>query len=154
MLGLSLLFITQRVSDLVNDPVASSFFNSAGTHFILRQNEEGAGAESGLVWLARTLHLSDEEVRQIQGLGTVSGAYSQCFVIRESKETASTQRGIVNVMTSPENYWLFLSDPRDEVAKREQMLAACGGQVWPAINALVEGRRPDEVSPARSRRIA
>lgn len=143
--GLFLCFITQQLSDLVNDPTAASLFNAASCQLLFRQKDEGAGPESGLRWLSKVLALSDEEVRQMQQLSGVRGEYTEMFLIRESKDASTARRGIVRIMAHPAEYWMFSSEPLRDRPQRERMIKACDGDVWAAVKALAEGKEPESI---------
>ncbi len=138
-LGLWLVFITQQLSDLVNDPVAAGLFNAASVSFLYEMSDEGAGLDGGMAWLARTLHLNIEEVEQIGRLkqGTERD-YAEMFMLRKSSYASTDRRGVVQVMSSPYEYWLFTSKP-EEKDKRKAMVDACDGDVWRAVKALARG---------------
>ena len=64
--GLFLVFITQQVSDLVDDPTAATLFNAASVQLLFRQKDQrGADGEGGIAWLAEALGLSREETAQL-----------------------------------------------------------------------------------------
>jgi len=147
-LGLWLVFITQQLSDLVNDSVAAGLFNAASVSFLYEMSDEGAGVDGGMAWLARTLHLNIEEVEQIGRLkqGTERD-YAEMFMLRKSSYAGTDRRGVVQVMSSPYEYWLFTSKP-EEKDKRKAMVDACDGDVWRAVKALAR----DEAAPTPAAR--
>jgi len=142
--GLFLCFITQQLSDLTDDPAAAALFNQASCQLLFRQKDQrgGAEAEGGLSWLACALGLSSEEVRQLERLGGVPGEYAEMLLLRESRESATVRRGVVQVIAHPLEHWLMSSDPLRDVPRRTAMIAACGGDVWAALTALAAGTEP------------
>lgn len=133
--GMVMFFISQQLSDTTDDPHAASLITQGSVRFLFRQDEapsrSGAG---GLSWLATALSLSPVEARQIQRLGGVEREYTEMFLWRDNKHTGA-RRGVVTVIAHPLEYWLFVSG-KSERLRRDRMIAACGGDVWAAIQAL------------------
>jgi hypothetical protein len=140
--GLGIIFITQQLSDLIKDPVASSMFNAASIQLLFRQRDAQSEGESPIAWLREKLMLSAEEARTLYRLASVPGEYAEALLVRETKDSAQPRRGVVQIFCSPYERWLFTSDPMRDVPKRQQMIEAYGGDLVGAMAALVRG---DEV---------
>ena len=144
--GLFLVFITQQLSDLIDDPTAATLFNAASIQMLFRQKDQRSGdGEGGLSWLSEVLNLSREETEQLSRLSGVRGEYAEMLLLRESKDAATVRRGVVQVFCHPLEYWLFTSEPLRDVPYRKRMTAALGGDVWAAIKACAAGEEvPDQ----------
>ena len=143
--GLFLVFITQQLSDLVDDPTAATLFNAASVQMLFRQKDQrGADGEGGLSWLAEALGLSREETEQLGRLSGVRGEYTEMLLLRESKDAATARRGVVQVFCHPLQYWLFTSEPLRDVPYRKRMIDALGGDVWAAVKACAAGEEVPE----------
>ena len=139
--GLFLVFITQQLSDLVDDPTAATLFNAASVQMLFRQKDQRSGeGEGGLSWLSEALGLSAEEVAQLSRLSGVRGEYTEMLLLRESKDAATARRGVVQVFCHPLEYWLYTSEPLRDVPYRRRMIAALGGDVWAAVRACAAGQ--------------
>jgi type IV secretory pathway VirB4 component len=148
--GLFLMFVTQQLSDLLNDATATTLFNAASMTLIFRLRDEGgnAGGGSSVQRLCASLGLTREEALTVQRLETVRQEYAGLFLIRDTKEASVALRGEVQVIAHPLEYWLFTNDTQHgDLAKRERMVAACGGDVWRAVKLLAAGREPDDITP-------
>ncbi len=113
-------------------------------------------------WIAGKLRLTDGEAARI---GTLAGKeaadkkrleYAQMFMIRTTKTTSRPARGVVNVPSSPEEAWLFASDPDDKEYRARMVRAVAadpehptGEEVYQAVCLLAEGATPAEVDAAR-----
>jgi len=146
-MGLFAVFLTQELSDELDDPEAISLFNAIPTHFLLRQSNERVGESGGLEWIGKRLQLNDTELRQLAGLRSVRGAFSQALMIVKDNENAKPRRGLVNIIVSPWEYQLFASH-RDERETREAAEAESGGDMAAAIRKLVQGDRASRVPRA------
>jgi len=145
--GLFLVFITQQLSDLVEDPTAATLFNAASVQMLFRQKDQrGADGEGGLSWLAEVLGLSREETEGLGRLSGVRGEYTEMLLLRESKDAATARRGVVQVFCHPLEYWLFTSEPLRDVPYRRRMIEALGGDVWAAVKACAAGAEVPEVA--------
>jgi hypothetical protein len=144
--GLFLLFITQQLSDLLDDPTAASLFHNASVQLLFRQDDQRThDGRSAVERLAAVLSLSREEVRRLGGLGTVTGVSTEMLLLCKSKDATTARRGVVEVIAQPLEHALFGSNP-EEVAARERMIEACGGDVWAAIKACAAGLEvPDDL---------
>ncbi|HVA88887.1 MAG TPA: hypothetical protein VNL71_03510, partial [Chloroflexota bacterium] len=137
--GLFLLFITQQLSDLLDDPVAASLFNNASVQLLFRQDDQRTqDGRSATERLAAVLSLSGEEVSRLAGLATVEGVSTEMLLLRKSKQAGTTKRGVVEVVAHPLEHALFGSNV-EETAYRERMTAALGGDVWAAVKACAAG---------------
>ncbi|HVC82158.1 MAG TPA: hypothetical protein VNL35_16835 [Chloroflexota bacterium] len=137
--GLFLLFITQQLSDLLDDPTAASLFNNASVQLLFRQDDQkNNDGRSAVDRLGAVLALSPEEVRRLAGLGTVEGVSTEMLLLRKSKQSGTTKRGVVEIIAHPLEHALFGSNA-DEVTYRERMIEALDGNVWAAIKACAAG---------------
>lgn len=60
------------------------------------------------------------------------------LLLRKSKQSGTTKRGVVEIIAHPLEHALFGSNA-DEVTYRERMIEALGGDVWAAIKACAAG---------------
>jgi len=77
-------------------------------------------------------------------------------MIRTTKTAARAARGVVNVPSSPEEAWLFASDPDDKEVRARMVRAVAadpadptGEEVYQAVCLLAEGATLAEVYAAR-----
>jgi len=77
-------------------------------------------------------------------------------MIRTTKTASRPARGVVNVPSSPEEAWLFASDPDDKDYRARMVRAVAadparptGDEVYQAVCLLAEGATPEEVDAAR-----
>jgi len=82
--------------------------------------------------------------------------YAQMFMIRSTKTASRPARGVVNVPSSPEEAWLFASDPDDKEYRTRMVRAVAadperptGDEVYQAVCLLAEGATPAEVIAAQ-----
>jgi len=160
--GLVLAFITQQVSDLTEDPAAAALFNQASIQILFRQKDRGkkGGAQEALDWLAGTLDLTGHEVAKLKNLKSERGAFSDLFLIRETK-AGQAAHGAVRFPTTRHHYWMTASY-KGERLKRDRMIAAVAREpaaptqeeVWLAVDALAKGLTPEQVAVAAARRDA
>ncbi len=160
--GLVLAFITQQVSDLTEDPAAAALFNQASIQILFRQKDRGkkGGAQQALDWLAGTLDLTGHEVAKLKTLKSERGAFSDLFLIRETKAGAAAH-GAVRFPTTRHHYWMTASYKGERIT-RERMIAAVARdranptqeEVWAAVDALAAGKTPEQMTiaaPGRAR---
>jgi len=161
--GMVPMFVSQKLSDLTANKAAAAYFDQTSLHFIFNMHD--TNDESGVdprQWVARKLGLTEGEAAQIGDLaGKVAPdkkklEYAQMFMIRTTKAASRSARGVVNVPSSPEEAWLFASDPDDKEyrAQMVRVLAAdpedpTGEEVYQAVCLLAEGATPTEVYAAR-----
>ncbi len=161
--GMVPMFVSQKLSDLTSNAAAAGYFDQTSLHFIFNMHD--TNDESGVdprQWIAGKLRLTDGEAARI---GTLAGKeaadkkrleYAQMFMIRTTKTASRPARGVVNVPSSPEEAWLFASDP-DDKEYRARMVGAVaadsehptGEEVYQAVCLLAEGATPAEVYAAR-----
>ena len=152
--GLVLAFITQQVSDLTEDPAAAALFNQASIQILFRQKDRGrkGGAQQALDWLAGTLDLTGHEVAKLKNLKSERGAFSDLFLIRETK-AGQAAHGAVRFPTTRHHYWMTASY-KSERLKRDRMIAAVARdrtnptqeEVWAAVDALAQGKTPEQMT--------
>jgi len=154
--GLVLAFITQQVSDLTEDPAAAALFNQASIQILFRQKDRGkkGGAQQALDWLAGTLDLTGHEVAKLKTLKSERGAFSDLFLIRETK-AGQAAHGAVRFPTTRHHYWMTASYKSERI-KRDRMIAAVARdrtnptaeEVWAAVDALAAGKTPEQMTMA------
>jgi len=154
--GLVLAFITQQVSDLTEDPAAAALFNQASIQILFRQKDRGkkGGAQQALDWLAGTLDLTGHEVAKLKALKSERGAFSDLFLIRETK-AGQAAHGAVRFPSTRHHYWMTASYKGERI-KRDRMIAAVARdrtnptaeEVWTAVDALAQGKTPDQMTIA------
>ncbi len=161
--GMVPMFVSQKLSDLTSNTAAAGYFDQTSLHFIFNMHD--TNDESGVdprQWIAGKLRLTEGEAARI---GTLAGKeaadkkrleYAQMFMIRTTKTASRPARGVVNVPSSPEEAWLFASDPDDKEYRAQMVRAVArdpedptGEEVYQAVCLLAEGATPAEVDAAR-----
>ena len=161
--GMVPLFVSQKLSDLTANKAAAAYFDQTSLHFIFNMHD--TNDESGVdprKWVAGKLRLTDGEAGQIGDLAGKEAPdkkrleYAQMFMIRTTKTASRPARGVVNVPSSPEEAWLFASDPDDKEVRARMVRAVAhdpddptGDEVYQAVCLLAEGTTPEEVEAAR-----
>jgi len=161
--GMVPMFVSQKLSDLTSNAAAAGYFDQTSLHFIFNMHD--TNDESGVdprQWIAGKLRLTDGEAAQIGKLAGKEAAdkkrleYAQMFMIRTTKTASRPARGVVNVPSSPEEAWLFASDPDDKEYRARMVRAVAtdpehptGAEVYQAVCLLAEGATPAEVDAAR-----
>ena len=161
--GMVPMFVSQKLSDLTANKAAAAYFDQTSLHFIFNMHD--TNDESGVdprLWVAGKLRLTDGEAGQIGDLAGKEAAdkkrleYAQMFMIRTTKTASRPARGVVNVPSSPEEAWLFASDPDDKEYRARMVRAVAadperptGEEVYQAVCLLAEGATPEEVYAAR-----
>ncbi len=161
--GMVPMFVSQKLSDLTSNAAAAGYFDQTSLHFLFNMHD--TNDESGVdprKWIAGKLRLTEGEAARIGDLAGKEAAdkkrleYAQMFMIRTTKTASRAARGVVNVPSSPEEAWLFASDP-DDKERRARMVRAVaadpaaptGEEVYQAVCLLAEGATPAEVYAAR-----
>jgi len=161
--GMVPLFVSQKLSDLTSNAAAAGYFDQTSLHFIFNMHD--THDESGTdprQWIAGKLRLTEGEAGQIGKLAGKQAAdkkrleYAQLFMIRTTKIASRPARGVVNVPSSPEEAWLFASDPDDKEVRARMVRSVAadpedptGDEVYQAVCLLAEGATPEEVHAAR-----
>ncbi len=161
--GMVPMFVSQKLSDLTANKAAAAYFDQTSLHFIFNMHD--TNDESGVdprKWVAGKLHLTEGEAGQIGDLAGKHASdkkrleYAQMFMIRTTKTASRSARGVVNVPSSPEEAWLFASDPDDKEYRARMVRAVAadpdeptGDEVYQAVCLLAEGATPEEVNVAR-----
>ncbi len=161
--GMVPLFVSQKLSDLTSNAAAAGYFDQTSLHFIFNMHD--TNDESGIdprQWIAGKLRLTEGEATRIGDLAGKEAAdkkrleYAQMFMIRTTKTASRPARGVVNVPASPEEAWLFASDPDDKEHRARMVRAVAtdperptGDEVYQAVCLLAEGATPAEVDAAR-----
>jgi len=161
--GMVPLFVSQKLSDLTSNAAAAGYFDQTSLHFIFNMHD--TNDESGVdprQWIAGKLRLTEGEAARIGDLAGKEAAdktrleYAQMFMIRTTKTASRPARGVVNVPSSPEEAWLFASDPDDKEVRARMVRAVAadperptGDEVYQAVCLLAEGATPAEVYAAR-----
>ena len=97
----SAIAISQNIDDFAKSKAASAIMPNSSIRWILKQS--GADFKR----LSEVLRLNDREVSLIQSLSQVKGQFSEAFLICEEK------KAVVSVESTPFEYWLATTDPRD-----------------------------------------
>ncbi len=161
--GMVPMFVSQKLSHLTSSPAASGYFDQTSLHFIFNMHD--TNDESGVdprQWIAGKLRLTEGEAGQIGKLAGKQAAdkkrleYAQLFMIRTTKVASRPARGVVNVPSSPEETWLFASDPDDKELRARMVRAVAadpedptGDEMYQAVCLLAEGTTPEAVYAAR-----
>jgi len=164
--GMVPMFVSQKLSDLTSNAAAAGYFDQTSLHFLFNMHD--TNDESGVdprKWIAGKLRLTEGEAARIGDLTGKEAAdkkrleYAQMFMIRTTKTASRAARGVVNVPSSPEEAWLFASDPDDKEVRARMVRAVAadpaaptGEEVYQAVCLLAEGATPAEVYAARQAR--
>lgn len=103
----SAIAISQNIDDFAKSKVATAIMPNASIRWILKQ--KGADQER----LKEVLSLNDNEAALIASIHQERGSYSEAFLMAED------QRSVVVIESTPLEYWLATTDPRD-LSKIEQ----------------------------------
>lgn len=104
----SAIAISQNIDDFAQSKAASAIMPNSSIKWILKQ--PGADFKR----LSEVLRLNDREQKLIQSLTQVKGEFSEAFVICEDK------KAVVSVDSTPMEYWVATTDPRDFSLLREE----------------------------------
>lgn len=97
----SAIAISQNIDDFAKSKVATAILPNASIRWILKQ--KGADQER----LKEVLGLNENEAALISSIHQERGSYSEAFLMAED------QRAIVVIESTPLEYWLATTDPRD-----------------------------------------
>lgn len=97
----SAIAISQNIDDFAKSKVANAILPNASIKWILKQ--KGADQER----LRSVLGLNENEASLVQSLRQERGVYSEAFLMAED------QRSVVAIESTPLEYWLATTDPRD-----------------------------------------
>lgn len=97
----SAVAISQNIDDFAKSKVATAILPNASVKWILKQ--KGADQER----LKKVLGLNSSEASLILSLQQERGSYSEAFLMAED------QRAVVAIESTPLEYWLATTDPRD-----------------------------------------
>lgn len=97
----SAIAISQNIDDFAKSKVATAILPNASIRWILKQ--KGADQDR----LKEVLSLNDNEISLIASIHQERGAYSEAFIMAED------QRAMVVIESTPLEYWLATTDPRD-----------------------------------------
>lgn len=97
----SAIAISQNIDDFAKSKIATAILSNSSIKWILRQ--KGADKDR----LKDVLSLNPNEVALISSLGQERGSYSEAFLMVEDRRT------VVSIETTPLEYWLATTDPRD-----------------------------------------
>ena len=122
-------WVTHDPKELLNHPQLVSMFDQAAVKVAFALvDSEGVASRLG-----SAMGLTPKEIETVKAL-----AQGECYLMRHNALDGSIVRGKVSVDASDEELWLFESDPRHwQYKRREQEIAACGGDVWRAVKTLV-----------------
>ncbi|MGE4133295.1 MAG: ATP-binding protein [Bdellovibrionales bacterium] len=97
----SAIAISQNIDDFAQSKVANAILPNASIKWILKQ--KGADQDR----LKEVLSLNENEVALISSIRQERGEYSEAFLMAED------QRSMVVIESTPLEYWLATTDPRD-----------------------------------------
>lgn len=97
----SAVAISQNIDDFAKSKVATAILPNASIKWILKQ--KGADQER----LKSVLSLNENEASLVVSLHQERGSYSEAFLMAED------QRAVVAIESTPLEYWLATTDPRD-----------------------------------------
>lgn len=97
----SAIAISQTMDDFINSNVASAILPNSPIKWLLKQKE------ARLEVLESALRLNEKELSIIGSLTSVKGKYSEVFLM------AGENRKLIQVESTPLEYWLFTTDPAD-----------------------------------------
>lgn len=104
----SAIAISQNIDDFAKSKAASAILPNAAIKWILKQ--PGADFKR----LTDVLHLNHRETSLIQNLSQVKGKYSEAFLMCEDR------RAVVSIESTPFEYWLATTDPKDFVLMKTE----------------------------------
>jgi len=146
--GSCVLFSTHQIKDATMTPEVETFFTQAGFKALFSVDDNGQQTEGNpKLWIQRMLDLTTEEVDAAQRMAGVKGEYQPMFLSRRDRRSPRDQHGIVNVELSPEEAWLFATDP-DDVQARDYWTQQAGGDIWAGIKACVDSQDTEEEATA------
>jgi type IV secretory pathway VirB4 component len=93
--------ISQNIDDFARSRVATAILPNSATKWILMQK----GADQAR--LKEVLQLNDAEMDLIASLRQVRGSFSEAFLMSQD------DRSVVAIESTPEEYWVATTDPRD-----------------------------------------
>jgi len=105
----SAIAISQNIDDFAKSKVAAAILSNSSIKWILMQK----GADQAR--LKEVLQLNDNEAQLITTLYQERGVYSEAFLM------AGDQRSVVAIESTPLEYWIATTDPRD-LSKFEEEL--------------------------------
>jgi conjugal transfer ATP-binding protein TraC len=100
----SCIAISQNVDDFAKSKISTAILSNSAIKWILMQ--KGADQER----LREVLQLNDNEMGLVSSLHQERGLYSEAFLI------AQDERSVVAIESTPLEYWVATSDPRDLAA--------------------------------------
>ncbi|HEU5424309.1 MAG TPA: hypothetical protein VFU72_12260, partial [Nitrolancea sp.] len=133
--GLVSLNLSQFITDYTG-PTGQAILQNAAVALLLQQHPT-------LLPTAQTLFgLTDDERLALGRLSTVKGVKAGAYLYAES----GAQRGLVDLVVTPVEYWLCTSDPAEQ-RLRQRSIARHAGDIWAAIADLAA-----QTSPPRTAR--
>ena len=96
--------ISQNMDDFAKSKVAGAILSNSSVKWCLTQK----GADQAR--LKEVLQLNDQEMRLVASLHQERGVYSEAFLMAE------TERAVVAIESTPLEYWIATTDPRDLAA--------------------------------------
>ncbi|MCX6126592.1 MAG: ATP-binding protein [Proteobacteria bacterium] len=100
----SAIAISQNIDDFAKSRIAGAIMPNSAVKWILRQ--KGADQDR----LKSVLHLNDNEMTLIDSLHQERGVYSEAYLM------AQDDRSVVVIESTPLEYWIATSDPRELAA--------------------------------------
>jgi conjugal transfer ATP-binding protein TraC len=106
----SCIAISQNIDDFAASKISTAILSNAATKWILKQ--KGAKQER----LKEVLQLNDTEMALVESIEQVKGSYSEAFLM------AGDHKSLIQVESTPLEYWLATTDPKDiQLSEKIQM---------------------------------
>ncbi|MGZ6311245.1 MAG: VirB4 family type IV secretion system protein, partial [Bdellovibrionota bacterium] len=116
--------ISQNMDDFAKSKVAGAILSNSSVKWCLTQR----GADQAR--LKEVLQLNDQEMALIASLHQERGVYSEAFLM------AQDRRAVVAIESTPLEYWIATTDPRDLSLIDERMRATSGASALDVLTAL------------------
>jgi conjugal transfer ATP-binding protein TraC len=120
----SAVAISQNIDDFASSRIASAILPNASTKWILKQK----GADQAR--LQEVLALNTNEMALIESLRQERGKYSEAFLMCED------DRSLVAIESTPLEYWIATTDPRETSLIQRRLKENPGLTEWECLRAL------------------
>lgn len=96
----SVISISQALDDFLSSSSAPAIITNSSVRYILKVNED-------LGKLQKSFFLNDREIYLVKELRKEKGSFSEIFL------SFGSQRAVIRIIPTPEEYWICTSDARD-----------------------------------------
>lgn len=120
----SAIAISQNIDDFARSRIASAILPNASTKWILKQK----GADQGR--LQEVLGLNQNEMALIESLRQERGKFSEAFLMSED------DRSLVAIESTPLEYWIATTDPRETSLIEKRMKENQSLSEWECLRIL------------------